>query len=75
MNRNKIVVFEDETNIVEVVSYNLKRDGYKVTSVNRGDQGINLIRNQSRSLVILDLMLPGLFLQEWFGNPAFHTSP
>ena len=44
-------------------------------SVDRGDQGINLIRNQSRSLVILDLMLPGLFLQEWFGNPAFHTSP
>ena len=74
-NPDKIVVIEDGTDIVEVVSYNLKRDGYKVTSVNRGDQGINLIRNQSPSLVILDLMLPGLFLQEWFGNPAFHTSP
>ena len=74
MNLNKIVVIEDGTDIVEVVSYNLKRDGYKVTSVNRADQGINLIQNQSPSLVILDLMLPGLFLQEWFGNPALHTS-
>ena len=75
MNRNKIVVIEDEPDIVEVVSYNLKLEGYNVMSVDRGDEGINLIRNQSPSLVILDLMLPGLFLQEWFGNPAFHTSP
>ena len=60
MNRNKIVVIEDEPDIVEVVSYNPKREGYNVMSVDRGDEGINLIRNQSPSLVILDLMLPGM---------------
>ena len=59
MNRNKIVVIEDEPDIVEVVSYNLKREGYNVYSVDRGDEGLNLIREQSPSLVILDLMLPG----------------
>ncbi len=60
MTRKKIVVIEDEPDIVEVISYNLKNEGYRVLSVDRGDEGINLIRDQSPSLVILDLMLPGL---------------
>ena len=53
MNRNKIVVIEDEPDIVEVVSYNLKREGYNVMSVDRGDEGINLIRNQSRERIVI----------------------
>ena len=60
MTREKIVVIEDEPDIVEVISYNLKNEGYRVLSVDRGDEGINLIRDQSPSLVILDLMLPGM---------------
>jgi two-component system alkaline phosphatase synthesis response regulator PhoP len=58
--RTQIVVIEDEPDIVEVVTYNLKREGYKVLSVNRGDEGLNLVRNQSPNLVVLDLMLPGM---------------
>ena len=60
MNRCKIVVIEDEPDIVEVISYNLKREGYNVLAVDRGDESINLIRNHSPNLVILDLMLPGM---------------
>ena len=60
MNREKIVVIEDEPDIVEVISYSLKREGYNVLAVDRGDESINLIRNQSPSLIILDLMLPGM---------------
>ena len=60
MNRNKIVVIEDEPDIIEIISYNLKREGYNVISVDRGDEGLNVIRNQSPNLVILDLMLPGM---------------
>ena len=60
MSRNKIVVIEDEPDIVEVLSYNLKREGYNVSSTLRGDEGLNLVRNQSPNLVILDLMLPGM---------------
>ena len=60
MNRNKIVVIEDEPDIVEVLSYNLKREGFNVVSVERGDEGLNAVRNQSPNLVILDLMLPGI---------------
>lgn len=60
MNRNKIVVIEDEPDIMEIVSYNLKREGYSVVGIDRGDEGLNVIRNQSPNLVILDLMLPGM---------------
>ena len=60
MNRSKIVVVEDEPDIVEVISYNLKREGYNVVGVDRGDEGLNVIRNQCPNLVILDLMLPGM---------------
>ena len=60
MKRSKVVVIEDEPDIVEVISYNLKREGYQVASAMRGDEGLNLVRNQSPALVILDLMLPGM---------------
>ena len=58
--RNKIVIIEDEPDIVEVLTYNLKREGFNVVSVERGDEGLNAVRNQSPNLVILDLMLPGI---------------
>ena len=38
VNREKIVVIEDEPDIVEVISYNLKREGYNVLAVDRGDE-------------------------------------
>ena len=60
MGRSKIVVIEDEPDIVEVMCYNLQREGYQVSSTTRGDEGLELVRNQSPSLVILDLMLPGM---------------
>jgi two-component system phosphate regulon response regulator PhoB len=60
MGRSKIVVIEDEPDIVEVMCYNLQREGYQVSSTTRGDEGLELVRNQSPALVILDLMLPGM---------------
>ena len=60
MSRSKVLIIEDEPDLVEVVSYNLKREGFQVISAGRGDDGLNMIRNLSPSLVILDLMLPGI---------------
>lgn len=60
MSRTKIVVIEDEPDIQEVISYNLKREGYQVTAVSRGDEGLTVVRNQAPALVVLDLMLPGM---------------
>ena len=55
----KVVVVEDEADIADLIVYNLEREGYEVLSSNRGDEGLNLIRNEMPDLVILDLMLPG----------------
>ena len=45
---------------MKIVSYNLKREGYSVVGVGRGDEGLKVIRKHSPNLVILDLMLPGM---------------
>ncbi len=61
MNTNQhIVIVEDEKDIVEVMAYNLSREGFGVVAVSRGDEGINVIRREHPDLVILDLMLPGI---------------
>jgi two-component system alkaline phosphatase synthesis response regulator PhoP len=58
--REKILVVEDENDILEVIQYNLAREGYKVTCTRDGDQGLTRIKRDAPDLVILDLMLPGL---------------
>jgi two-component system phosphate regulon response regulator PhoB len=55
-----ILVVEDESSIAEVLEYNLRREGYEVRVAERGDAALSSIRTQPPSLVILDLMLPGL---------------
>ncbi|MCI0651824.1 MAG: response regulator [Planctomycetes bacterium] len=60
MPRKRVTVVEDEADIREVIEYNLARDGYEVTSVPDGEEGLKKIRKDSPDLVVLDLMLPGL---------------
>lgn len=56
----KIVVVEDEPDILEVITYNLKREGFEVFSSLNGQEGYDLILKEQPSLVLLDLMLPGI---------------
>jgi len=60
VSKKKIVVIEDEPDILEVLSYNLKREGYEVFTANDGHRGLSLIRRETPDLVLLDLMLPGI---------------
>lgn len=60
MSKKKIVVIEDEPDILEVLSYNLKREGYEVSTALDGTKGLALIRQQLPDMVLLDLMLPGI---------------
>ena len=60
MKKKKIIVVEDEPDLVDVVTYNLEREGYSVLASQRGDEGLNLIRSEAPDLVLLDLMLPGM---------------
>ena len=60
MAREKIVVIEDEADILEVIQYNLRREGFQVLASRDGDAGLAQVREQAPDLVLLDLMLPGL---------------
>jgi two-component system alkaline phosphatase synthesis response regulator PhoP len=56
----KILVVDDEPDIVELVSYNLKKEGFEVISAPDGNEALELIRKADFEFVILDLMLPGV---------------
>ena len=57
---SRILIAEDEPDIAEVVQYNLRQHGFEVELKDRGDQALEIIRNDPPDLLILDLMLPGL---------------
>lgn len=57
---NKILIVDDEPDIVELVSYNLKKDGFRITTASDGEEALRKIRKDRFDLVVLDLMLPGI---------------
>jgi two-component system alkaline phosphatase synthesis response regulator PhoP len=60
MAKERVLVVDDEEDILELVGYNLDRNGFEVTTVTSGEQALALARGAVPDLVILDLMLPGL---------------
>lgn len=60
MVKENILVVDDEEDIQELVQYNLAKEGYAVTCVGSGEEGLNRARAEHPDLVILDLMLPGV---------------
>ena len=60
MPNKKLVIVEDEPDILEVLIYNFDREGFEVTGSLEGDKGLKLIQQQMPDLVLLDLMLPGM---------------
>lgn len=56
----KIVVIEDEADILEVIEHNLTREGYEVHTALNGNAGLDLVKKEMPGLVLLDIMLPGL---------------
>ncbi len=60
MTKKHIMVIEDEADILELLTYNLTREGYEVTGVGNGEQALKDIVLRKPSLLLLDLMLPGV---------------
>ena len=60
MAKSMILIVEDELSLVEVLSYNLQREGYEVAVAKEGREGLRKAQMQLPDLVILDLMLPAL---------------
>ena len=55
-----ILVVDDEADLVELVSYNLRKEGFAVDSASDGETALTKIRKGRYDLVVLDLMLPGI---------------
>ena len=58
--RETILVVEDEDDILDVIQYNLKREGFDVLAARTGTDGLRRVRDDDPDLVLLDLMLPGI---------------
>ncbi len=57
---SRVLIVEDEVNIVESLSFLLEREGFEVTSVLDGAQALSFIDENRPDLLILDVMLPGV---------------
>ena len=60
MARERILVVDDEEEILELVRYNLAKEGFAVDCAPSGEAALARIRSQPPALVVLDLMLPGM---------------
>jgi DNA-binding response OmpR family regulator len=58
--RERVLVIEDEPDILDLLRYNLKKEGYDVECASDGERGVDLARTKTFDLVLLDLMLPGI---------------
>jgi len=58
MAKEKILIVEDEKDIVKMLDYNLKKEGFKTLSAHNGEDGLDMARKENPDLILLDLMLP-----------------
>ncbi|MFL5486694.1 MAG: response regulator [Gemmatimonadaceae bacterium] len=71
---DRVLVVDDEPDIVALVAYHLAKSGYAVSTATSGPDGLASARREKPSLIVLDLMLPGLsgleVMEELRGDPA-----
>ncbi|WP_333853302.1 response regulator transcription factor [Epilithonimonas sp.] len=58
MNRKKILLIDDEQDILEIISYNLEKEGYQVFTASNGNEGIEKAKEILPDLILLDVMMP-----------------
>jgi len=56
----KILVVDDEKNIVDILKFNLAKEGFSTLEANDGEQAIELALSEKPDLILLDIMLPKL---------------
>ncbi len=60
MTKEHILVVDDEEDIVELLRFNLSREGYTVSCALSGEKAMDMIASEHPNLILLDLMLPGI---------------
>jgi phosphate regulon transcriptional regulator PhoB len=77
--KRKILVVDDEADLLDLISYNLTKDGFEVSTASDGEEALSEIRKTHYDLVVLDLMLPGIQGMELCrilrGDPKTDTVP
>ena len=58
MTKSKILIVDDEKDILEFLTYNLKKRGYDVITANNGQEGLELAKKNCPDLILLDVMMP-----------------
>ena len=79
MVKEKILVVDDEEDILDLVRFNLSREGYDVVCAETGERALEIVKTQSIDLMVLDLMLPdtdGLTVAKHLkSNPIYYHIP
>jgi two-component system phosphate regulon response regulator PhoB len=74
----RILVVDDEPDIIALVAYHLVKHGYRVSTASDGNEAVRAAKQELPALIILDLMLPGKsgydVLEELRANPATHET-
>ena len=60
MAKEKILAVDDEEDILELLRFNLSREGYQVSCASSGEEALRLVQSEIPDLIVLDLMLPGI---------------
>jgi two-component system phosphate regulon response regulator PhoB len=60
MNEKKVLIIEDEEDILALIHYNLTKEGFSVFCASSGEEGLRIIAENKPDLILLDLMLPGI---------------
>lgn len=60
MSKEQILVIDDDDDILELIKYNLNKEGYRVECVKTGEEGLKIAEMRLPHLIILDLMLPNI---------------
>ena len=55
----KILIADDEPDILEIIQFNLQQEGYEVITAKNGDEAIEMAKKHHPGLIILDIMMPG----------------
>lgn len=58
MAKKTILVVDDETDLLDLIEYNLKKEGFQVLKAENGEQGIAVAKENKPDLVLLDIMMP-----------------
>jgi two-component system alkaline phosphatase synthesis response regulator PhoP len=58
MKQKKILLIDDEQDILEIISYNLEKEGYYVFTATNGNEGIQVAKEIIPDLILLDVMMP-----------------